>query len=109
MRYRVGATGERMAKKLILALLLGLAGCGGGGDDGGSSSSTPLQLFRNCLYEWPLPGVPGGSPVYRCYYTSTCKSTDVCNHIPPHLLPAACPYLANECVACPQGQPLSQC
>jgi|SRR5687768_1901743 len=93
----------------ISAALSLLAACGGGDDDYGTSSSSPNQFYRNCLYEWPLPGVPGGTPVYRCYYTTSCRTTDVCDHIPPELRRVACPYLANECDACPLGQPLSQC
>jgi hypothetical protein len=109
-RRDIGARREnvgRQMKRIRFAALLVLAACGGGGGDEGPPPGPPQQWKRNCLYEWNFPGVPNTTPItYRCYYiTGECKTTDVCNGIPP----AACPYTQNECVVCPTDKPLSQC
>jgi hypothetical protein len=94
-----------------LALLFGFAAaaCGGGGGGDESAPQQALSFFKNCLYEWSLPGVPSsGSPVYRCYLTTACKATDVCDAYPESLR-SQCPYIASTCDRCPAGMPLSQC
>ena len=95
----------RFALACIVVVLLN-ASCGGG-DDWGTTSSTPLQMYKNCRWEWPLPGVPSsGSPVFRCTYVSECKTTpEVCEGLffcPPE-------YREVTCVACRQDRPLFEC
>jgi hypothetical protein len=79
-----------------LALMLGLMACGGG-DGGVEVSSQPIQFYENCRWEYPLPGLPEtGSPVRRCFFVTACSTGDVFQQ-------------TATCVACPLGQPLSQC
>jgi hypothetical protein len=53
--------------------------------------------------------VPGsGGPIYRCYYVTQCKTTDVCDSY-PEFLRSQCPYINSTCDLCPADKPLSQC
>lgn len=64
-------------------------------------------MYKNCRWEWPLPGVPSsGSPIFRCTYTSECKTTpEVCEGL------AFCPpeFAEVTCDACPLDRPLFEC
>jgi hypothetical protein len=82
---------------MALAVLLGVTGCGGGDDGIEVSSGPPIQFYENCVWEYPLPGLPStGSPVRRCYFVTTCGTGDVFSE-------------KATCVACPLGRPLNEC
>ena len=93
----------------LLATVLCVANvaCGGGAEE--EPPKEALKFYKNCLYEWGLPGVPGtGGPIYRCYYTSACKTTDVCDSY-PEFLRSQCPYMSSSCDLCPSDKPLGAC
>jgi len=95
------------ARLIAAALVLGLAACGGGDDAEASSSSEPFEWWKNCRWEYSLPGVPSsGGHAYRCYLTGEggCRSSEICEPWIPN-----CPYEKSECYRCPTDVPLSQC
>jgi hypothetical protein len=62
---------------IIVTLLLGLTACGGGGDDDFPAPSPPKQLYKNCVWQYSLPGLPSsGGQAFRCYIVTECGSGD---------------------------------
>lgn len=85
---------------LLGSIVLALAACGGGADDIKVEYGPPIQMYKNCQYRESY----SGPPYYSCYLVGECSTGDICAGFDPRCTPGQ-----TTCVACPIGQPLSQC